>query len=104
MTTGSCLGTAVNMNVCEAAGEISTLPSETTKSYGMQMMEEMESHFPNVFYDNLWDRKYMPSGMWPIFGNASNMLFDDPSEKGQDAVIEYLLENYQDLYEAAKEG
>ena len=27
------------------AGEISTLPSETTKSYGMQMMEEMES-FP----------------------------------------------------------
>lgn len=46
----------------------------------------------------------MPSGMWPIFGNASNMLFDDPSEKGQDAVIEYLLENYQDLYEAAKEG
>ena len=24
-----------------AAGEISTLPSETTKSYGMQMMEEM---------------------------------------------------------------
>ena len=33
-----------------------------------------------------------------------NMLFDDPSEKGQDAVIEYLLENYQDLYEAAKEG
>lgn len=46
----------------------------------------------------------MHSGMWPIFGNASNMLFDNHSEKGQDEVIEYLLENYQDLYEAAKEG
>ena len=63
------------MNVCEAAGEISTLPSETTKSYGMQMMEEMESHFPNVFYDNLWDRKYMPSGMWNVFQVAAGMFF-----------------------------
>jgi len=46
----------------------------------------------------------MPSGMWSIFGNASDMLFDDDSEAGQDEVIEYLLENYQDLYDAAQEG
>ena len=46
----------------------------------------------------------MPSGMWSVFGDASNMLFDDPSEKGQDAVIEHLLENYQDLYAVAQEG
>ncbi len=32
------------------------------------------------------------------------MLFDDDSEAGQDEVIEYLLENYQDLYDAAQEG
>ncbi|MCH3987481.1 MAG: ABC transporter substrate-binding protein [Lachnospiraceae bacterium] len=87
-----------------AAGEISTLPSETTKSYGMQMMEEMESHFPDVFYDNLWDRKYMPSGMWSIFQVAAGNFYSDHSEAGKQAVISYLKENYDSLYEAAKAG
>ena len=57
-----------------------------------------------IFYDNFWDRKYMPSGMWPIAGNASNMLFEDASEAGQEATVEYMKENYVDLYEAAQEG
>ena len=104
MTTGSCLGTAVNMNVCEAAGEISTLPSETTKSYGMQMMEEMESHFPNVFYDNLWDRKYMPSGMWNVFQVVAGMFCEDQSDDSKQEIIDYLKENHTDLYEAAQES
>lgn len=86
-----------------AAGEISTLPSETTKSYGMQMMEEMEAHFPDVFYDNLWDRKYMPSGMWNVFQVAAGMFCEDQSEDSKQEIIEYLKENYTDLYEAASE-
>lgn len=86
-----------------AAGEISTLPSETTKSYGMQMMEEMESHFPNVFYDNLWDRKYMPSGMWNVFQVAAGMFCEDQSDDSKQEIIEYLKENYTDLYETAQE-
>ena len=86
-----------------AAGEISTLPSETTKSYGMQMMEEMESHFPNVFYDNLWDRKYMPSGMWNVFQVAAGMFCEDQSDDSKQEIIDYLKENYTDLYEAAQE-
>lgn len=87
-----------------AAGEISTLPTEPTKSYGMQMMEEMESHFPDVFYDNLWDRKYMPSGMWSIFQVAAGMFCEDQSDKSKAEVIEYLKENYTELYEAAQEA
>ena len=86
-----------------AAGEISTLPTETTKSYGMQMMEEMESHYPDVFYDNLWDRKYMPSGMWSIFQTAAGMFYEDQSEESKQEIIEYLKENYTDLFEAAQE-
>ena len=86
-----------------AAGEISTLPSETTKSYGMQMMEEMESHYPDVFYDNLWDRKYMPAGMWSIFEVAAGMFCEDQSEESKQEIIAYLRENYQDLYAAAQE-
>ncbi len=86
-----------------AAGEIATLPCETTKSYGMEMMEEMESHYPDVFYDNLWDRKYMPSGMWSIFAVAAGNFYEDQSEESKDEIIAYLKENYEDLYEAAQE-
>ncbi len=85
-----------------AAGEISTLPCETTKSDGMRMMDEMESHFPNVFYDNLWDRKYMPSGMWGIFQVAAGMFCEDQSEDNKQAIIDYLRDNYTDLYEQAQ--
>lgn len=87
-----------------AAGEISTLPNQVTKSYGMQMMETMEEKVPDVYYDNLWDRKYMPSGMWSIFGTAAGMFCEDHSDAGREAVITYLCDNYQELYEAAQEG
>lgn len=86
-----------------AAGEISTLPNELTKSYGMQMMETMEEHVPDVYYDNLWDRKYMPSGMWSIFGTAAGMFCEDQSDASKAEVIEYLRENYVELYETAQE-
>ena len=86
-----------------ASGEISTLPCQVTKSYGMQLMEEMESHFPDVFYDNLWDRKYMPSGMWSVFQVAAGMFCEDQSEESKAEIIAYLQENYTDLYEAAQE-
>ena len=91
-----------------ATGKISCLKSTMAidDGYGLKVFQDMKEKCADcdIFYENLWDRQYMPSGMWPIFGNASNMLFDNHSEKGQDEVIEYLLENYQDLYEAAKEG
>ena len=57
----------------------------------------------NIRYENLWDRKYMPTGMWQIFGNAWNMLMEDHSESGIEAVRTYLNENYTDLYEMSKE-
>lgn len=86
-----------------ASGEISTLPSQVSKSYGMKLMEEMESHCPQVFYDNLWDRKYMPSGMWSVFQVAAGMFCEDQSEESKAEIIAYLKENYTDLYEAAQE-
>lgn len=95
---------AVKMN--GLTGEISCLKSamETDNSYGLKVFQEMkEKCGDSILYENLWDRKYMPSGMWPIFGNACSMLFDNYSEEGKHSVLEYLKENYQDLYEAAKE-
>ena len=59
---------------------------EIDDSYGLQVFQEMKEKCADCDI------------------NASDMLFDDDSEAGQDEVIEYLLENYQDLYDAAQEG
>ncbi len=89
-----------------ASGKLTSLKSamEIDDSYGLQCFETMKEKCADssIFYDNLWDRKYMPSGMWPIFENATSMLFDDHSESGVQAVKAYLVENYHDLYESAQ--
>ena len=51
-----------------------------------------------VQYDNVFDRKYFPSGMWGIMGGSIQMLLDDGNVK---AAVDYLAENYQNLYEQA---
>lgn len=77
---------------------------EQDQSYGLKVYQAMKEHYEDgeILYENLWDRQYMPSGMWSIFGNAMNMMFDDSSDAGIDATLEYLSENYQDLYENAQ--
>ena len=62
----------------------------------LEMQEKCADH--DILYENLWDRKYMPSGMWPIFDVACDMLFSDYSEAGMEEVRQYLVENYQNLY------
>lgn len=95
---------AVALN--QATGTVTCLKSAMgmDDSYAQGVFNELQEKYKDadIFYENLWDRKYMPSGMWPIFGNAVNMLFDDPSETGVNACLDYLIENYQDLYEAAQ--
>lgn len=94
----------IQMN--EASGKLTCLKSsmEIDDSYGLQCFETMREHCADcdILYENLWDRQYMPSGMWPIFENATAMLFDDYSAGGIQAVKDYLVENYNDLYEAAQ--
>ncbi len=95
---------ALAMN--EASGKLSCLTSTMAidESYGLQCLTTMQEKTAdcNLIYENLWDRKYMPSGMWSIFENATQMLFDDNSESGIADVKAYLQENYTDLYEAAQ--
>ena len=91
----------------DAIGGVSCLKSsmEQDDSYALKVFNEMKDKYgdTDILYENLWDRQYMPSGMWPIFGNAVDMLFDDYSEKGVNACLDYLKENYDDLYEISKE-
>ena len=91
----------------DITGKVACLKSAMSidTGYGLQKLVEMQEKCAdcNIFYDNLWDRKYMPSGMWGIFGNACNDFFGDTSDANSDAVLEYLKENYTDLWEAANE-
>lgn len=91
----------------DATGKISCLKSSMgdDESYGLQLFDELKEKKEgcNIYYENLWDRQWMPSGMWGIFVNAGDMLLDDWSEEGQEEVIEYLKENYVDLWESAHE-
>ena len=91
----------------DVTGKVACLKSAMAidTGYGLQKLTEMQEKCAdcNIFYDNLWDRKYMPSGMWGIFGNACNDFFGDTSDANSDAVLEYLKENYTDLWEAANE-
>lgn len=87
-------------------GRIAALKSVAAidNGIGLKYFNEMKEKCSDreIFYDNFWDRKYMPSGMWSILANAANMLWEDASEDGIEAVYEYLKENYVDLYEAAQ--
>ncbi len=91
--------TAISGNTPSLASAV-----EVAEGYGMDVYNTMRENYEgaNILYENLWDRKYMPSGMWPIFGNALKMFIDDHSEAGTQATIDYLAENYLDLYEAAQ--
>lgn len=92
----------------DATGKVGCLKSEMAidDSYGLKVFKELQEKCGDrkLLYENLWDRKYMPSGMWGIFGNACNAVFGDTSAENVDAQVEYLKENYIDLWEAAHEN
>ncbi|RGZ07767.1 hypothetical protein DXA14_00280 [Hungatella hathewayi] len=95
---------ALEMN--RASGKLSCLKGTMAidSSYGLECFTTMKEKCgdSDILYENLWDRQYMPSGMWPIFENATSMLFDDHSGSGVQAAKDYLRQNYMDLYEAAQ--
>lgn len=94
-----------NVTLTAASGYISSLKSAMDQDEGIALkyltvMQEKCAD-DDIFYENLWDRKYMPSGMWPVFKQAVEALIADHSETGVQAAKQILLENYNDLYEAA---
>lgn len=70
-------------------------------SYQQLVSEEAMEKYKDVTYVNMWDREYMPSGMWPVLAEAVGMLYSDHSEENLVAIKDFLKENYQEKYEAA---
>ena len=95
-----------NVLLTASSGYISSLKSAMKMDDGIALkyMTEMQEKCANddILYENLWDRKYMPSGMWPVFKQTVDTLIADPSENGVQEAKGILLENYKELYEAAQ--
>lgn len=56
----------------------------------------------DIFYDNLFDREYFPSGMFNAQADAVIEVFMDPSESGVDAGVGHLKDTFNDKFEAAE--
>lgn len=68
--------------------------------YAQGLINDMQGKFENVAYENFFDREYMPSGMWPIFKTAVEMMTTDHTDEGLQDVIDYLSDNYTELWES----
>ena len=52
----------------------------------------------DIFYDNLFDREYLPNGMYNAQMDAVIEVFMDPSETGVEAGLEILKSTFEDKY------
>lgn len=52
----------------------------------------------NIFFDNMFDRKYLPNGMWNVLSEGAAQLLDGGDKAD---VASYMQENFESLYEEA---
>ena len=52
----------------------------------------------NIYFDNMFDRKYLPNGMWNIMSDGAARLLDGESKED---IADYCQENFESLYEEA---
>lgn len=82
--------------MCEAEGSVPGLEGiELTDSYATDAFYKgIEQFEGNLSYDNVFDRKYFPSGMWSIMGEAATEIAINPTESGVKNAAEMLEENF----------
>lgn len=56
--------------------------------------ESEQSFEGDIDYDNLFDREYLPSGMWSVLSDSMMELFTDPTEAGVDKAAANMQTNY----------
>ena len=61
--------------------------------------EVIEAHGEDIYYDNIFDRKYLPNGVWNSMCEACAMLLNDTPV---DEVCEYMQEGYDTSYAEAQ--
>lgn len=56
----------------------------------------------DLYYDNIFDREYFPSGMWGVMADSVTEVVMDPTEAGVASSVKILEENYLEKYAEAK--
>lgn len=84
-------------NVAAICGLGTDFPSvegvEATDAFGFQIYNDaLAAYSDNVQFDNLFDRKYMPNGMWSVLGESLSIIFDNT------ANIPEAVESFESAY------
>lgn len=73
--------------------------SGTDAAYTADAFKEAQKIFDgDLYYDNFFDREYLPSGMWSVMTDSVDTLLanEDPATD-KEAAIEIVQDNYDDL-------
>ncbi|SFK98968.1 carbohydrate ABC transporter substrate-binding protein, CUT1 family [Lachnospiraceae bacterium KH1T2] len=74
--------------------------TEITDAYVLNIFKESQEQFKDdLIYDNFFDRKYQPSGMWGVFDDSMDILLDGNASENVSAALESMQTNYSDLHE-----
>ncbi|MBQ3419400.1 MAG: carbohydrate ABC transporter substrate-binding protein [Erysipelotrichaceae bacterium] len=74
--------------------------TDGTKAF-LRLEEEYADH--KMIYANIFDREYLPAGMFGILGNVAGKIFAGRSEADKKEAISYLKENFDRLYKETKQ-
>ncbi|GKH30662.1 ABC transporter substrate-binding protein [Muricomes sp. OA1] len=89
--------------IMELDGGLPALKDMNTENVSYKAFSESQEIFEgDIFYDNLFDREYFPSGMFNADADAVIEVFMDPTEKGINAGLQHLKSTFQDKYVAAE--
>ena len=100
--------TEVTLKLIAATGRIACLEytMEADDTSGTTAITDMQSAFAdhNLAYHNLWDREYLPTGMWGKMGNAATKLFSNyDSDTKLQAIIDDIKKYFDICYAASNE-
>lgn len=70
---------------------------EGTDSFGYSIYNDaLKAYGENLQFDNLFDRKYLPNGMWSIIGDSLSMVFDNPDDI--QTAVDMFNDGYADSF------
>lgn len=93
----------VAKEVCMINGSVPALIDvDVSDDYAVTAFRTAQEQFDgDLYYDNIFDREYFPSGMWGTMADAVTEVVMDPSEAGVASSVKLLEENYIEKYEEA---
>ena len=87
--------------ICALGTDIPAIKgAEPTDAFGYGVYNAaLKAYGDDIQFDNLFDRKYLPSGMWSIIGSSLSMVFDNPDDI--QSAVDVFNEGYAEKYAEA---